>query len=185
MLKRKEAVINYYKKMLDQMISDVDFKRWLGEGCKIKKYSELKDYTTIYDLLPNEKDFVIILTEEKKNQGHWCCLLRNKDKFEWFDSYGVKPDGELKFIPLMVRRWLGQDEYDLSRLLEPVKYEYNKKKLQNLQDGINTCGKWCIARILMFQTGHTLDEFLEKCKEKKDETGKPYDILVCDWIKGA
>jgi len=66
MLKRKEAVINYYKKLLDQMINDCDFKRWFGEGVKIKKYSELKEYSDIYDLLPNDKDFVIILTEEKK-----------------------------------------------------------------------------------------------------------------------
>jgi len=30
--------------------------------------------------------------------------------------------------------------------------------------------------------GWELDDFINKVDEKMDETGKPSDILVCDWI---
>jgi len=31
--------------------------------------------------------------------------------------------------------------------------------------------------------GYELDDFINKVDEKCEETGKPPDILVCDWIK--
>jgi hypothetical protein len=34
----------------------------------------------------------------------------------------------------------------------------------------------------MMRFGYTLPEFIEKLKKKKSETGKPYDILISDWI---
>ena len=187
--RQKEKLINHYKKCLEYMVSDVDFRRFFGEdvASKVLKYSDLDNYKSIDELLPNEKDFVIVLTENKKNEGHWCCLLKYNGLLEWFDGYGGKagkPDGELSFISKAMNIFLDQDDRYLTKILKESgrKIIYNKEPYQALQDGVNTCGKWVIARIMMMQFGYTLKDFQDKLKEKIIETGKPADILICDWI---
>jgi hypothetical protein len=183
----KDKLFNDYKAKLEQMISDTDFQRFLPDAHdKVIKYSDLANFETMDHLLPNKDDYRIILTETKKNSGHWCCLLKYGDTYEWYDSYGVCPEGELRFIPSAMKSLLGETTHELSRLFNTVPEDkyciYNKKKLQVLKDGINTCGKWCICRLQMAMFGYDLPDFLEFVKRQKDKFGKPYDILVCDWI---
>lgn len=188
-----EKRIEDMKKKLATMITDADFSRYFNDAPeKIIKYSQLDNMKDINDLLPNEKDYRIILTETKKNEGHWCCILKYKDietgkhYIEWFDSYSGKPDSELAFIPTPIKKMLGQDKNHLSRILKTVKkpYDilYNGTKYQKLMDGINTCGKWCICRIMMFLAGYSLHDFKKFIKESAKLQNKPYDILICDWI---
>ena len=94
-----EKLVRQYKLKLAMMINDSDIRRWLGDGDFIMKYSELANYDSLQELLPEDKSFKIIPTEDKKDQGHWCALMRYGKKVEWFDSIGVKPDGELRYIP--------------------------------------------------------------------------------------
>jgi hypothetical protein len=186
--RKKEKAINHYKKCLTSMITDLDFQRYFGPEVKnnIMKYSELENYSDINELLPNDKDFKVILTESKRNEGHWCCLSKYKNKIEWFDSYAEHPDGQLSFIPKVVKKMLGQNKNYLTKLLKTARDDqeivYNNDKLQVLDDEIATCGRWCIARLLTMRLGYTLPEFLDLVKRKSTETGKPPDILICDWI---
>lgn len=184
---KKERIINKYIEQLAHMITDLDFKRYFGMDVPIMKYSELESYDDINELLPNNRDFKIILTESDYNSGHWCCLMKYDNNIEWFDSYGENPDGALSFIPQQIKKMLGQNHHHLTRLLKTVKPDqkiiFNKKAFQVLKDGVNTCGRWVIARILTMRFGYTLPDFQELLKNKKKETGKPYDILITDWIK--
>lgn len=187
--KEKNKLIEHYQKSLRTMINDKDFTRYFGVDVenKILKYSQLANYQTINELLPEDKDFRIILTESKSNEGHWCCILKYNNVIEWFDSYGCRPDGELSFISKTMKLLLGENKHYLSRLLNTKLSNqnviYNKTRFQVLDDGINTCGKWTILRILMMKFGYNLNEFVDFMKRQQEETGKPYDILVCDWIK--
>ena len=188
--KDKQKIMDHYHKLLATMIDDNDICRWLGLDAreKIIKYSDLKNYNTINELIPEDKGYRIILTESSPNTGHWTTLLKYKDIIEWFDSYGVTVDGEFKYIPKIVRKMLGQDGNVLSHLLKKTKRPdqkvyYNKRRLQSGAENINTCGRWVIARILSMLLGFELDDFIVKVDEKMEETGKPSDILVCDWIK--
>jgi hypothetical protein len=188
----KQRVIEKYQKLLSTMLSDADITNYLGGGKeKIVKYSELADYDTLEDLLPDEQDYRIVLTESKRNQGHWCALLKykskGKDMIEWFDSYSGSPDSELKFIPLTVRRMLGESEHHLTRLLKTAQPSqsviYNKKKFQELNDDVDTCGRWVVARVFMNKFGYDLEDFIDKMEDIRDDTGKPFDIIVCDLVK--
>lgn len=190
MSRQREKLIDHYTKCLAYMVSDVDFQRWFGGdvASKIIKYSDLEHVQDIDELLPAKKDFIIILTENKKNEGHWCCLLKYDGLLEWFDPYGGvsgKPDGELSFISKAMKIVLHEDKHYLTRLLKESgkKVIWNKEEFQSLSDGVNTCGKWTIARIVMLNCGYTLKEFQDKIKQKMEETGKPPDIIMCDWIK--
>lgn len=183
----KEQLIKKYETLLETMISDSDFARWIPnvEG-KIMKYNKLQEYDNINELLPEPFDFRIILTEQKQNEGHWCCLLKYKNIIEWFDPYGVRPDGEWNYIPSAIKHALGQGGNPLSKLLKTIekgqKVYYNKRRIQSTKEGINTCGRWVICRILSAMLGWELDDFINKVDECCEENGKPSDIVVCDWI---
>ncbi len=156
--------IEQLKKGLEVMISNDDFNKFFENvQPKILKYSELANFETMTDLLPENRDYKIILTESSRGCGHWCCIMRYDNTFEWFDSYGVKPDGELNFIAAGIKKMLGEDKHHLSRLIKtikaPNKFIYNKTKFQVLKEGINSCGRWTISRLKTFQIGYDLKEF--------------------------
>jgi len=91
-------------------ITDLDLERYFPEtnhyNDNVIKYSELANYKSIEELLPKDRSYKIVLIEQNYNSGHWTALLRYDDTIEWFDSYGVCPDGELKFINAVKRRLL-------------------------------------------------------------------------------
>ncbi len=61
---------------------------------------------------------------------------------EHFDSYGVKPDNEPKWIGEERNRQLNQDEPYLPQLLKKEKdrYIYNNVVYQSKDSRMNTCG---------------------------------------------
>jgi hypothetical protein len=185
-MSNKQSIRDFYQKELEKMFSDADFARYFGPN-KVIKYSELAEYPTINHLLPNDKDFRIILVESQYNSGHWTAVLKYGDIIEWFNSYGTKPEHDFKFISNIKKHLLGQGGNLLSKLLKTKNKEqkiyYNKKKLQKIADGVNTCGRHVIARILAMLVGYELDDYIQKVEQKKQETGKPADILVIDWVK--
>jgi len=169
------------------MFSDNDFARYFDITNKIIKYSELDAYNDINDLLPNDKDFKIILTETKPNSGHWCVLLRKGKNVIWFDSYAVPPDGELKFISRMMNKLLHQEVHQIHRLLKTcktygLKPEYNHHHYQSESEDVCTCGRWSIWFILMSNLNYSLKEMQEFIERQIFNTGKPADILICDYI---
>lgn len=185
---KKQNAYNKMKAKLAHMVSDEDFNQFFTDAPqKLLKYSKLADIQDIDQLLPEEQDYRIILTESQKNSGHWCAITRKNGVYTWFDSYGEKPDKELSFIPAVMNKMLGQDKKHLSRILktirEPNQIYYNETKYQKLRDGINTCGRWCICFLLLHHIGYDLKEFKEfiklNCKKHGD---MPPDILICQWF---
>lgn len=188
-LKREQ--LQKYKIELARMISDADLKCVFGDTIKILKYGDLAGYDTIYDLL-NPDDFVVVLTEDSPGRGHWCCLYRCKNgSVYWFDSYGVKVDGELKFIPLFVRQMLGSDEKHLTRLIKTLSpedkklFKYNDMAIQSDKEGINTCGRWCMVFIKLCKFGMSLDDIIKFVEDKAELYNKPTDILAVDWTPAS
>lgn len=189
-----EKKYNEIKNKLAYMVSNDDFNKYFTDAHqKVLKYSDLSDVNNINELLPTCPDYRIILTETKKNEGHWCCIMRyinkknnNRETVEWFDSYSGKPDSELKFIPKFIRIQLGQNENHLSRILKtvtnPLEILYNSTKYQTLKNGVNTCGRWCILRLIMYHIGYSLDEFKDLLVETSTKQNKPFDIIVVEWI---
>lgn len=182
----RQKLIEHYEKELAKMFSNSDIERWAGEG-HIIKYSDLANYSNINELLPNDKDFKIILIESRVNSGHWVAVMKYKNIIEYFSSYGTKPEYDFKFIPTMIKHLLGQGGNILTKLLKTKdkgqKIYYNKKKLQKINDGVNTCGRWVIARTIAMKLGWELDDFINKVEDKINETGKLSDILIVDWIQ--
>ena len=179
---------NDLSKELAYMVSNTDFCKMLGESAteKVIKYSDLEKYNDINQVIPESKGYRIILVETKNSTGHYCCLLKYNDRiFEWYDSYGMKPDQEFEFISPKMQEILDEKIHILSFMLNKLKkeggnYFYNKVKFQEMRPNINTCGRWCCFRIFCFMK-HNMDlghfqTFMETAKNKYQ---LPYDVLVC------
>jgi hypothetical protein len=173
------------EKILSTPLSNLDFESYLGiPQDDIISYSELKKFNTIDDLLPEDKSFKIILLEWDRNKGHFVGIMRDGDKYEYFNSLGYKYDKDLFFIDRMVRRMLGQDTAEITRLLGGKTAQWNKTKLQSKNPKIQTCGRWVVFRINLMRMGYSLPEFVEYIKQQKKERGlKNYDEVVCSFIK--
>ena len=137
---------------MNEALSTDDMTKYLGKLCKVIKYSQLIDVHNIDEFM-KDVQFLVLLYETEPRFGHWTCLIRNDilDIFEFFDSYGTKPDLQLLDIPIRIRNALGQEYPLLATLLfkSRRKIHYNNHKLQKLDKNIATCGKWVIFRCLM------------------------------------
>ena len=141
---------------MKEYTSDSQIEKFFGSGFSknILKYSDIEDYKTIDQLLPNKRNFKIILLESTYNSGHWVCILKYGDTIEYFNSYGLKPSAELDSNTKLVNKQLDQDTKYLNILLNKAmkKYNivYNKRQFQRVGSDIATCGNWTIVRGVLF-----------------------------------
>ena len=80
--------MNRIEQIMKKPLSDTDLRTILGD-CKIVTYPELSKYNNIEELLPNSYDFVIILLLESPASGHWTCLLRYNDGYDFLTAMGM------------------------------------------------------------------------------------------------
>jgi len=178
--KLKEETIHRISKPM----SDSELEKYTGiKASEIIKYSELKDFKTIDELLPADKSFRIILLEETYNSGHWIAMMRYGSTIEFFNSYGTAPDTDWRFINKMIRVVLGENTNELTRLMknaDELGYEaiYNKRDFQKHSNDIQTCGRWVVLRIEMMRMGYDLKQFGEFIDELCAKTKEGTDFVV-------
>lgn len=140
-----DEVINYLSK---KPFSDKDIYE-LSNGTRILKYSELNNYRSLDELLKPYKS-AVILYEFKENYGHWVAIIDHGNEIEFFDSYGYKPDYQIKFCNKLLRGKFGLN-YILTELLYNSGKDiiYNNHPLQSNNSKISTCGRYCAFRVAM------------------------------------
>lgn len=167
------------KKKTMQPLSEDQVKSALGPDTRILKYGDLRNYETIDDLLPNDNDFVIILLEEEQNRGHWTCLMKPRGKYYYFNSYGCKFDDDLSVIPRCIRRILGEDRKEITRMLDGKTCGYNKHKFQ--ADKTQVCGRYCVLACTMIcKMMYSPEDFEDFLLDKKKDSC--VDQLVASWV---
>lgn len=172
---------------IETPLTDADLERYFGSGknSEVMKYNELVNYRTIDDLLPLPIDFRIILVEERKNVGHWICVLKYKDIIESFNSYGKDIDKQKDMFGAIKNRLLGQHTDYLTKLVNKSDYKYviNKIPYQSSKKGVNTCGRWCILRVIaMKDLFMDLEAFKKMVIKGCDDLRVEPDALVSIWI---
>lgn len=167
------------KNAIKSPLSNDDILRITGGKCNVIKYEELQNMLTLDDIFKPHKACVI-LYETEHNYGHWVAMIKypgdQKDKVEFFDAYGLKPDAELKMIPSYFRKASGQNQPILSWLIDtsPYNCEYNEYDFQSMRKNVNTCGRWAALRVKWRDV--SLDKFQNffiQCEDKY-----PSDMLV-------
>ena len=69
------------QKIIHTPLSDADIHKILGQDQKLIIHSDLSKYSSLHELLPKDKDSVVILYEQKQLSGHWTCLLKYDGQF--------------------------------------------------------------------------------------------------------
>lgn len=135
---------------MDVCYSDSDIRTMLRGNVKIMTYKDLTNYPTIEKAL-EEFGRIALLYETKDNFGHWCCVFYGpKNRIYFFDPYGIRIDDQLLYIDPKFRMKNNQDFRYLSYLLKNTdkKIDYNDYSLQSEKEGVNTCGRWVVVRMM-------------------------------------
>ena len=172
-------------RLIHRPLSDDDLRHILGSGIKIIKYSQLSEYDDLGTLLPKPVDCCIILYEEKLDSGHWTALSRYAGRYEHFDSYGVAPDSELRWVNLTMRARLNERTPYLSNLLKKESYIYNTVPYQSKEHDVNTCGAHVAHRLYCLQSkGMQLAGYHSYMEDLKRESQSSYDYIVAEFVRG-
>lgn len=177
----KKPKLKVDKNILIDPLDDKELKEILNYEAPILKYSQLKNYSSIEQLLPNDKSMVIILYEWQYNMGHWTALCRFKNKIIYFDSYGNMPDEPLTWNSEDINNELGQNKKYLSNLLNKTKLKvvYNPIQYQNLKGNMATCGRFCsLFLLLMKEYDMDLQQYFNFMNQMKKSLNIDYDNIV-------
>ena len=158
-------------------MSDDEIKHYLP-GAKILTYKDLAHFPSMQALLPKPRDFVVLLYESSKNNGHWTAVMKYDGKYEYFDPYSGKPDAPLKWIDAATRQQLGEDRPVLGPLLAKVGGVHNSVHYQKLKEGINDCGRHTVHRILAMLDGVDKDEYKALMDHLCQQLNADYDGVV-------
>ena len=151
--------------------SGSDIMQILNNKSKIMRYSDLTEFNHIDEVL-SPYDNVVILYETKPNYGHWVCIMKHHERrpyLEFFDSYGLAPDEQLRFIKHGFRSPV------LTQLLSESRYPviYNKQQLQDDYHNVSTCGRHVCMRLIMME--YPLSSYLRMFKSNKN---RPDEIVT-------
>jgi len=173
---------NPLKKVEDDPLSDKIIRKYLNNA-KVILYEELKDYDDINDLLPNNKDYVVILfKQDDKGSNHWICLLKYDDVIEHFCSYGSYPDQ-------YYYEWTSQKDLNkagefapyMTELLNKCSNEivYSSEDYQQDKGQIATCGRHVCNRVLHLENhDHNINQYYKYMKKIKRKSKLSYDQIV-------
>ena len=179
------------KKPLAYFMTNHDFDKILkGATKKVVKYGTLDDkYTTFEQLMPKKKDYCILLIESEKNSGHWVCMLRNNNTFEYFDPYGHNHEKALDFTSEFMNKYLDNTDSDLNTLINNMKPNQklitNNTQFQNdkFLNDVATCGRHIMCRIQAHMMANmSLEEYKNFIKINCKLYDLPSDVLICDLV---
>lgn len=161
-------------------IDDSEIRKYLPDA-KIMLFKHLAKYNSINEIIPNNKDYFILLYEQAPYNGHWVCVSKFNDNIEYFDSYGLEPSEPLKWNDNKVNNYLGQGKNYLFDLLKnsKIKILYNPIKYQKYSPDVNTCGRYCIGKILMMKKfNYDMNDFYNYMNIIKNKLKLDYDKII-------
>lgn len=146
-------------------LSDGDIRRLLGNDIKILVYSDLTDYNNPLSLFDGKGRCILLYQTEDATTGHWVCLLNHKDRVEFFDPYGDKPETQKKYMNPMLKKSEGLQRPLLVDLLKKLgkPITYNTHAFQKTRDDVATCGRHAVVRC--YYAPYSLDKY-KKIVEK-------------------
>lgn len=161
-------------------LSNDDINTILEPDTKIFTYPEFASMTSIDEAFDKLGRCVFLFLTTSSTSGHWVCMFKRKDMIEYFSSYGDKPEAERNWLSQEQLDDLGQDEPYLMNLLKQSRCRvfYSTHEYQSDRQDINSCGRWCVARLICKDISN--QQFYNLVKEQMKERGltKPDDWVA-------
>lgn len=130
-------------------LSGDDILRITDNKTNVMIYEDLAQYDDIDEIL-EPHGAVVILYRTREDFGHFVALLKTGEKsLEFYDSYGLKVDEELKLAPFHMRIHNDREVFHLTHLIQQSGYRVksNLVRLQKNLSHVNTCGRYSALRI--------------------------------------
>lgn len=156
----------------------------LVPNSKFVVYQRLKHIKTLDQLFGKKRIVLLLYQTFSEQNGHWTCLIKDaggvKNRIEFFDPYGMKEDGEFRYIAKGLRARTNAKRPELSRLMitAPRKYtfEYSNAKIQHFSNSIATCGPHVIVRCRFRDMPNTA--YVHKLRDAARKSHMTTDQLV-------
>lgn len=169
----------------DYPLSDNDIRQILGQEIRIMTYPELKHLRSIDQCFDSKGRCILLFLTSSPTDGHWCCMMNKPDGIHFFDPYGESPEDVKGGVSMPMREQLDMRQPYLTRLLRasgrPV--FYNTVPYQQEKSGVNTCGRWCVVRLMYAPKS---DAYFHKVVQKAYKKGMTPDTFVsgltANWI---
>ena len=169
--------------IIDAAMADDDITYYFPKA-KILTFPELKNYSSIEELLPKDKTYFFLLFLSAPNSGHWVVVSRHNGKFEFFCSYSSRPEDILGWTK-KINQSLGQSVDYLGQLFNKTKLKvvYNPICYQSKREAVSSCGRYCCFRIYtILKYNMDLNKFHNMMVDLKKKTGKSYDAIVSEFV---
>lgn len=131
-------------------LSGEDILRITDGKTNILQYEKLDSVVSLDEVLSPHRALVL-LYQTAERFGHWVVLLDKGNKnLEFYDPYGLDVDEELNIDnEFHLRIHGGVITPHLSALIEKGGWRvtYNKERLQQMLEDVNTCGRYCALRV--------------------------------------
>jgi hypothetical protein len=153
-------------------LSNGDINEILEPDTKIIIYPEFGGMQSIDEAFDSLGRCVFLFLTTSESSGHWLTMFKRGDNtIEYFDSYGEKPEAQREWLTEEMLEDLGQSEPYLMNLLKASGYKvyYNTVRYQKVKDDYNSCGRWCVARLICKDMSNL--QFYNTVKEGMKEYG--------------
>ena len=144
------SISDFFRGSEVHALSGADIMDFVDGKTRVLAYESLGHYDSLEQIL-SPHGSAIVLYQTAPRQGHWVALIRRSNHtLEFYDSYGFRPDEELKFDnSFHLKIHGGRLTPHLTRLIQDGGWRviYNKCKLQKNLDDINTCGRYAALRV--------------------------------------
>jgi len=131
-------------------LSDSDIEDIVGYKVPLLPYPELGNYESLDTVFGTKDACILLFPNVSPTIGHWCCMLRKPNGYEFFDSFGEPPEAQKDGMTHSRLESLDIDAPYLTNLFrasgKPV--YYNTYPFQKDRADIATCGRHCAVRIL-------------------------------------
>lgn len=177
-------------KLISKSLSGTEITNATNNEVKIMTYPELTKYNDLDNAFGNHNSIALLYPfkgdgKQDSYYGHWTLLTRNNrqdgPEIEFYDSYNIKPDGELKFATGGYRKKSNMTAPHLTKLLLDASHkgyniEYNDNKHQGKNPLITTCGRHVVVRHLLRNLD--INQYNDLINKLKKNTGLTSDQLV-------
>lgn len=170
--------------LVQDPLDDKELRAVIGKHAKIVPYSDLTQYRTIDQLIPEKKGAVVLLYENRPMDGHWVGITKTPTEVSFFDPYGEVIDKQLQYSKHSQQQ-VGDGDTSLHNLLATSKLPvyFNDYKYQRDGGGVNTCGRH-VSNFIRYnqEEGLDLEDYNEMMMKTQKETGLPYDELITKMV---
>jgi hypothetical protein len=161
-------------------LSNDDINKILDPDTKVFAYPEFAHMRHITDAFDELGRCVFLFLTKSASMGHWLCMFLRDGHIEYFDSYGEKPEAQREWVSEEQLESLGEGEPYLWDLLKAsgIPVYYSTHPYQKDKDDINTCGRWCVARLVCKDMNNHQFFNLVRQQMKEEKLNSPDDWVA-------